>query len=190
MKKALALTLILALLFLVVAGTQVVSPVNANFGNLVETPPPAGTEPPTISIVSPEDKVYTTRELTLAFNVGRAIYKDFMGGMPTVYYKADWMQNGTFVGYGASNYTIKLTDVPDGMHNVTVRVTQPIVYDNGSGAYWFNTENQLTVKFTVAVSVQPVQPSDSFPTAYSMGIVATIVLVLLGLTVYILKRKD
>ena len=153
-KAALALTVILALLMSVAVGTQVVMPANANFGNMVEIPPPSGAEPPTISIFSPEDKVYTARELPLVFNVGEGTYlappEQIISGRPRVYCKADWNQNETFVAYGSGSYSINLTSVPNGVHYVSVRVTQTFLYDNRSGVvYSFNTENQSAVRFTV-----------------------------------------
>ena len=74
------------------------------------------------------------------------------------------------------NGNTTLPELPYGSHNMSLYAT-----DNAG-----NFGASETVLFTVV----PEEPtSEPFPTTYSMGFVAVIVLVLLGAIVYVLKRK-
>ena len=79
-------------------------------------------------------------------------------------YSLDGLSNATING------NVTLSGLSSGSHNVTVYATDALG----------NTGVSETIYFSI---------KEPFPTAYSMGIVAVIVLVLLGATVYVLKRK-
>ena len=113
-----------------------------------------------VSILSPQNKTYDTSDVPLLFKTRESFTQ--------ISYSLDG-QNKVIV---SGNTT--LTDVPIGEHNVTLNVMDE------AG----NTGASETLYFSV------VEVAESFPIAYSMGIVAVIVLVLLGAMVYILKRKD
>lgn len=122
-KKAIALTLMLALLFSAIAGTLFV-----NFGRADpyiysgEGPPPSDASLPKISIFSPENRTYVGNNISLSFNVSVGNW-----WLSRVYYKFDWQQNETCV-YKYYNpepynmmplisefsYQLNLTGVPEG----------------------------------------------------------------------------
>ena len=92
-RKALALTLILVLSFTAVAGTRLFNYATANpyfIGG--QTPPPEGTEPPIISIVSPENNtVSASNSISVVFNV-TGIYM-----LTAIYYEVDWQEGNISV---------------------------------------------------------------------------------------------
>lgn len=148
-KTALVLTFVTSLLFSAVLGTLVTRTVSANFYAKGTTPPPSGTEAPAILVFSPENKSYAAKELPLVFNVSSAtcpLTSSF--SLPEVYYKADWMANESFAGYG-STFNLRLNFLSEGVHVVTVRAEQGCFYDRGDGPYYFRIENQTTIKFMI-----------------------------------------
>src|SRR4030042_1811949 len=99
-KKPLGIFFAFVLLFSVVAATQFINLGKANPYSIAqysgEMNPPSDAEPPTITIVSQENKMYTTSSIALTVNVsaGEAI-RDSFGNKSTawirgVFYKGDW----------------------------------------------------------------------------------------------------
>jgi hypothetical protein len=82
--------------------------------------------PPLISVLSLENKTYTTSEIPLTFTVNRVV--------SLIKYSLDGEENVTIIG----NTT--LTRLPNGQHNITVYAT----------AETGNTETSETVYFTIA----------------------------------------
>jgi hypothetical protein len=117
--------------------------------------------PPSISVLSPQNKTYSASIVPLNLALDSPITQ--------ISYSLDGQENVTITG----NTT--LTVLFNGAHNVTVYAQD----DTG------NIGASETIPFIVADEPE----TEPFPTAYSMGIVAVIVLVLLGATVYVLKRK-
>lgn len=116
--------------------------------------------PPSVQVLSPRIETYNTTSIPLNFVLNESVAQ--------ISYSLDGKENVTVAG----NTTLTMSH--NGAHNVTLYAR-----DN-----YGNIGNSETITFTV----EEPEP-ELFPTAYSMGIVAVIVLVLLGSTVYILKRK-
>jgi len=121
------------------------------------------TVPIVVSIMSPKNnKTYNTNFVPLNFVISEPA--------SLIEYNLDGQANMIING----NTT--LPELPYGSHNMSLYAT-----DNAG-----NFGASETVLFTVV----PEEPtSEPFPTTYSMGFVAVIVLVLLGAIVYVLKRK-
>jgi len=120
--KRKALALILAMLFSVAVGTQLVDLGSANpylrdFVEEREMPAPEGTEPLIISIFSPENyTTFASNNISLIFNVTMPeSIRSYR--FSEIYYKASWQPNKTYVDYGN---TINLTDIPEGSHYLEV----------------------------------------------------------------------
>jgi hypothetical protein len=135
--------------------------------NEVYTPIGYGTIPPVVTVISPRNKTYNTSDVSLTFAVNK----------PTslLEYSLDGLQNVAITG----NTT--LNGLSNGAHNLTVYAT------DAAG----NTAASETITFTITKEAETPQPpsEEPFPTAYSMGIVALMIIALLGSIVYILKRK-
>ena len=116
-RKALALTLILAMLFSAAAGTQLVNLGTANPYLWVkegEVPPPHDAQYPIILILSPKNTSYASNDISFTYNVSLPeIYPQWI----KIYYKASWKPNNTYYDYGS---TINLTDIPEGAHYLEV----------------------------------------------------------------------
>jgi hypothetical protein len=153
-RTALALALILALLFSAVAGRQLFDLGKADpfsyYKDYVEegeVPAPEGTEPITILILSPENyTTYASKNIPLIFNVSlpESIESNWFFHLK-LYYEASWQSNITSIDYHHSN-VINLTDIPEGSHSLevvadakymgnTTRQEFKTVYSNGGGYY-------------------------------------------------------
>ena len=102
MRKAFTAAFILLLLFSVLAGTQLVNLGKANpyhFRLMEEVPPDADTEPPTISILTPENNTtYPSHKLLLSLNVN----VKYSGSAKAlffwkIYCEADWQSGSTLI---------------------------------------------------------------------------------------------
>jgi hypothetical protein len=116
---------------------------------------------PTVSVISPQNRTYSTSEIPLDLTVNQPLNQTT--------YSLDGQANVTITGNAA------LTGLSNGAHNVTVYVQD----------YMGNIGVSETVIFNVTV-----KEPESFPTTYSIGFVAAIALVLLGAAVYVLKHKN
>ena len=117
------------------------------------------TTPPTIAVLSPENKTYTTSRLLLNFTVNEAVSQ--------INYSLDGTENVTTAG------NITLTDLPNGDHNITIYATDE------AG----NVGISETISFSVAVP----EPFPTAPVAAVSG--ASAFIVGAGLLVYFKKRK-
>lgn len=165
-KTALAVTIIIALLLIAIAGTLFVRFGRANPYMRDYVAPDSYTKPPQISIYSPENntvcsKVYLSVNVTLPQSQTTSFA--FLHG---AYYEGDWLQNQTYLysSAGLSDeirsdnppenqyfaYSGPLTGVPDGNHSL-------VMHAKGGGWYppqgmkqsGFFIEGNLTVFFTV-----------------------------------------
>jgi N-acetylneuraminic acid mutarotase len=115
-----------------------------------ETVPP-DTTPPTVSIVSPENKTYTVNNVSLTFTVSEQT--SWIG------YSLDGQDNVTITG------NITLSGLSNGLHNLTV-------YANDAAG---NTGTSETIYFTIAQKIEPPpQSSESFPTTWIVTAIAII----------------
>jgi hypothetical protein len=123
---------VLILLFSAVAGAQsvnlgIANPYIHDWVEEGEVPPPNGTLPPAILILSPENgTAYASNDVTLTFNVSIPESNNASLSISEIYYRASWQQlrntNVDLEALRAYNYgipatfsiTINLTGVPEG----------------------------------------------------------------------------
>jgi len=191
-RKALLLVLILTL-FSIISAIALLT----NEGEADPFPPPT-TE---ITIEKPQNRSYIGNTITLNFSaysisffshlhfyysiddgqkripinnvtiVSDAFYR-FLPTNPGIYYK-------TVTG------NCVLGNLSQGWHNVTVYEISHLNDDPRNEEIVYSASAQ----FEIAVPPEPHQ-LEPFPTTYSMGIVAAMVLTLIGSIVYVLKRKS
>jgi hypothetical protein len=119
-----------------------------------------GTIPPIVSIVSPENKNYTSSNVSLAFTLNKPAA--WMG------YSLDGQENATITG----NTTI--AGLTSGLHNITVYAKDEFK----------NTVSSETITFTI---VKEPEPFPSAIVAAASG--ASVAVISVGLLVYFKKRK-
>lgn len=149
---------ILALLLAVsaVSGAQLVNSVWANpYSHIFpvysgEVAPRSDTQPPKISILSPEhNSTVNTDNISVSFKVEVGESKSAESTMVwNVYYKADWLENNTYVYEyvpATSNYpetktdfsaTMNLTEIPEGRHTIIVYATEKGTYYEPPFSEW------------------------------------------------------
>lgn len=90
---------------------------------LWDAPSGAITQSPTIIILSPQNKTYSTNNITLTVNVGSQFWV-----IDSVYYEADWQEGYHRIFTVQSSYVpslkvsinVNFTGIPNGSHRVTV----------------------------------------------------------------------
>jgi hypothetical protein len=179
-KKTIAATLILAFLFLVVAGVLVVKVSKANPWIIFKpaTPIP-GTIPPIITLFSPQNNTaYASNNVYLSFNVtkpqppipleaGISFVKYTLDDNITGLYFCDHYSSGSPPGIPEFSYSHNLT-IPDGKHTLVVYAAG-VVLPGDMTIFW--VDSNVTVLFSVGPpqsepeslpSPSP-SPSSSFP---------------------------
>jgi hypothetical protein len=190
-KAALALTLISALLFSVVA-VQLFSLVEGNFYPPFEyVEPLPGTVPPKITLSNPKNHTSClVSEVSLIMSVS----------MPETSYPAEFEELGITCfldGYGPATVTRinkTLNDLRGGTHKLEVRAEFVVHPSNSTFFYSTSTSTvYFTINNTLSSSTPTPQPTpepESFPTSLIMASSVTVaVVVALGLLVYRIKRK-
>lgn len=148
-KTALALTIILVLLFSVVAAIQLVNLAKANWMTIPpQIPPPL---PPKISIISPEAKIYQKKEVSLNFTVKVSLQENMKFrawnettqtmtnrtltspqdkvGIPFISYILDGTETilnnvtSSSVGLASWEYSTFLTGLSEGPHTLTINAS-------------------------------------------------------------------
>jgi hypothetical protein len=134
-KKILLTAAFLSLLLMsTVTGTRLVNLGSANpfsqaryeWVPVGEIPPPNGTKPHMIQIVSPENNTAIgAYNFTLAFNVSAPAQNVDIGylSLSKVYYKASWLSGNISVDLKANpgpNFSIHIAGVPNGKNTITV----------------------------------------------------------------------
>ncbi len=161
-RKALVLTVIWALLFSAVAGTQFVNFATANpnpfpFGE--DVLPDESTNPPTIEILS---TVVNGNNVTINFKaeVGKSTTA-FYTSISKVYYTSDWNKNRTYVYqfydpvhdvldvHKRLEYSLCELTVPEGKHTITVYALEEGTYIRRAAMHAFNSTNFSSVNFTI-----------------------------------------
>ena len=155
-RTALALTLILALLVSLLAGTLFVNLGKADpYIYSGEGTPPSDASLPKISIFSPENRTYVGNNIFLSFNVSVGNW-----WLSRIYYKFEWQQNETCV-YKYYNpepynmmplisefsYQLNLTGLSEGKHEVSILVTEWGTYVGGIYSYDFHLSGSSYVTF-------------------------------------------
>jgi hypothetical protein len=121
-------------------------------------------QPPSISIMTPENKTYELQNIPLNFTLSEQVSK--------IAFSLDGQDNITISG----NTT--LTDLSGGFHNITV-----YAWDNAG-----NIGFSKTVVFTIVEKPEP--ELDSFPIVPVATSIATVAIVGIGLLVYFKRRKQ
>jgi len=202
-RKAVALSLVLALLISAVAGTQLINLGKANpWMGTDWVSPKDDTKPPAFTISSPqENRTFNSRTVFLNFNatIGEAKNASCTRLMQ-VYYKTDWQQNETCVydnkvvsipydshAITEFAYNITLTGVPDGKHSITFHAVEWGAYIEGLFVHMFTIDGFSSVNFTVNATTAEAE-AFLFATVATASITA-VVLVVTGLRVYFKKRS-
>ncbi len=172
--KLLTAIIILALLFLAVAGANFVNLGKANpnpfsvWYDYKEGRPEYWAKPPEVSITSPRNNtIYSENSLNLTLSVSvDSIVGDvkFPYFIHEITYKADWLQKNKNV-YGIPSETdafsanIHLTDIPEGEHSIVVSATARGSYKSQTGermdlhpivtVYGFNVSASSAVAFSI-----------------------------------------
>ena len=188
-KKTLAtIAFISALLSSALVGTTRVNLGSANpyirGGN---KPPPEGTQPPTISIFSPNNNtVFASNNITLTFNVTipKGTYTLY-----AVYFEVDWREGNTSVYYSRTApdylYNKNLTGIPEGEHRITIIAAAHGYYIEGITAYTFDINGSSTVYF----SIEEYLIGEHFPAPLELASVVMVAVIVSGLLVNFKKHK-
>ena len=196
-RTALAIALILALSVSLMVGVFVKVVEADPFFIFKNIDPIPGTIPPNITISSPQNNTgYSSDKITVSFNVSKPQLGKFGTSIIDITYTLDNVTVQVFTiwkGESASsssgipefNTTFTLPSLTTGNHSFTVKANG-VVFASGLDIFFMNSSS--TTFFTIAEEPEP-QQSEPFPTAYSMGTVGIIILILLGAIVYILKHK-
>ena len=165
-KTTAVLTISIAVLVAVVLGAQFVNPVWANpYSHIFpaysgEADPPSDTQPPRITILSPErNSTLNTNNLHVSFKVEVGQSQSAESKMiQDVYYKADWLENKTYVyEYSPSSLnhpekktdfstTLNLTGIPEGRHTVIICATENGTYYDPPFSEWPMWSLEFNVK--------------------------------------------
>ena len=166
MKKT-AAALIMALLVTAAAGTLLTRSGKANPYSQAQykgtIAPPSR---PTITISSPENNTsHKTTNLTIILNVtiAKTTVENYDEFISRVYYTADWQQNETYIykyynpdpshilpKISEFSYSLNLTDIPEGKHNLTFHaVERGYYYASFFEYYGFSANVSSQLSFTV-----------------------------------------
>jgi hypothetical protein len=190
-KTALALILTLSLLASLMAGTTLVNMAYANPLPKGNKPPPAGTQPPIISIFSPNNNtVFAGKNVSLAFNAtGTYILTD-------VWFEVDWQEGNTSVYHldvptpdyldpssGVTNfsYNKNLTGIPEGTHTIQVIASAHGYYLEGLTTYSFDINGSSLVYFSIG---------EPFPTTLVIATSVIAAVVCIGSIAYFKRHKS
>jgi hypothetical protein len=198
--KALALVVVLALVFIGMVGIQFVSVGKANpFFWMDEVPPDAYTEPPVVSILSPKNGTTYTGNVSLTFNVTIGESKTASEAVIFyVQYYADWQHNNTDYFYPKDfhpegfptqfSYEMNLTGIPEGNHSIRVYAIERGTYSLTTA---FSTNSSSTVFFSIGTPEPEIQQSEPapFPATWLIAAVATIAVGGAAFTLYYTKNR-
>ena len=207
-RTALKLTLISALLFLVLAGTQIANLAEAN-PSLGKPVPPAyqtpNKDPPIVAIQSPFNTTYFENEVSLNFTVTQPdswLKPDIHCYITNISYQLDGGQVVTLYKQTPSVYylpatkqfSIVLKGVTVGQHILQVNVTaESQYYPHPTYSLLFDQAyHPLDVSQTIAFNVEPSPTTIGIATispAAIIGIGLLVSIIGIGLLVYFKKRK-
>ena len=211
MKRRIA-TFAVVLVILALVGSDGVA--SANPINLGEVPPDSNTYPPSITIISPENKSYNNSSICLNVTVSSG---NTFSIINKVYYKADWLtdlvsifsydERTMFPNIHTYSSALNLTDIPAGNHSITVYAVEIGTY-KGEGIlqyYTFRIQGNASVTFTINTIVNPtptaiqsmptINPGPTLlaelnqPIVYILAIVITLVAVASVFLVFFKRRK-
>lgn len=167
-------------LSIVVSMCLIVSLVRANpyfYGG--EVPPPAGTQPPKVSVTLENNSLFLSSNISFKVTASSSDPINFTDKntfvtdrwfLTDVWYTVDWKAGNNSV-YHLSNYWeentnlfryVNLTNIPEGNHTLKMFVNEEGTYVTAVTKYLFNINNSLLVNFIV----DTVTPTISFPAPY------------------------
>ena len=130
-------------------------------------PPPADVKPPTIVIASPEENAFYSNGsiIILDFNVTGPESPSILTGQITrVRYKGDWMPDAEYA-YDQDrlspeflhflNFTLNITGIPEGRHNIVITAFGSGGYAEGLTWYSFDLNSSSSVNFTIGKEPSP-----------------------------------
>jgi len=123
------------------------------------TPIGYGTVPPKVSVISPENKTYTSSNVSLIFLVNKQT--SWMG------YSLDGQETATVTG------NITIAGLTNGLHNITVYAKDAFE----------NIGTSETIIFSIA------KEPETFPTTWLAAAVVSVAVVSVGILVYFRKRR-
>jgi hypothetical protein len=201
-RKALALSFILIVLLSAVAQKHIFDLVFANpYWHGGFTKPPEDMQEQTITILSPQIKaVYESNNLTLRFNVSlNSTNTWYYIRLDRVYYKASWQNSSVSVYNWSHNvgmnpydddprlteflYEGNLTEIPEGIQNITVTAYTKGGYVVGNVYYRFGTNITSSVIFMINSSPEP------FPTTL-VGTASIVTIVVFAVFLLVRKHKQ
>jgi hypothetical protein len=167
---------VLALSISVLAGTGFVVGVKANFFWWMKgTTPDEYTEPPVISIVSPENNTVFNEDsvfLSFSVDVGKSETADITH-LDLVGYERDWVPDNTTWLLPNKPYPlvheVNLTGIPEGKHTITIQAIEKGVYESGV----FTINSSETVHFTIDTSSETKIPEFPQWTILPLALIAT-----------------
>ena len=156
-KTAIALSLILALLFSVATGAQFVNLAKANPYSITgEVPPDSETFPPAISISTPKNNTaYATNRLPLVFNVTAPQSKTASSNtVQIVTYQADWMDKTVDVFMGGQeqvSLSLQFSNIPEGTHRIIIQALGGGLYVDVEGLSYkeFRISSSSELRFSI-----------------------------------------
>jgi multisubunit Na+/H+ antiporter MnhC subunit len=119
---------------------------------------------PTILIKSPENKTYTVNDVALTFTVNELT--------SWISYSLDGKDNVSIIG------NITLSGLSNGLHNMTVYVTDT------AG----NTGASETIYFTIINETEP-EPSEPFPTILVLGAIVITAVAVASVIIYLIRKR-
>ena len=186
-KTVLAVTITIALLLMVIYGTLFVSFGMANPYIRDYVAPDSNTNPPQISIYSPENNsVCSNVYLSINVSLPKSTTASF-SFLHNVYYEADWLQNRTYLynSKGLSDeirsdnsperqyfsYTGVLNGVPEGSHSLTIYaegggwyppigIKQSGFFIDGNSSFFFTVDNTPPIITHLSVENKTYYTSD------------------------------
>jgi hypothetical protein len=166
-KRKIFLTVFSSLLLLFLIAVHLVNLGQANpyirhWEKAGEIPPPEGTLPPIISVISPQNNTaYTSNNISLTLNVSMPESNSVSLQINELYYAPSWNRgpNAKPVKIPASQGSVNLTDVPEGPRWLEVTaVASAVAYNSGhkiEGIHYttyyvyFTIASSSFVKFTI-----------------------------------------
>jgi hypothetical protein len=155
-KTAIALSLILALLFSVATGAQFVNLAKANPYSITgEVPPDSETFPPAISISTPKNNTaYATNRLPLVFNVTAPQSKTASEtSILRVTYQADWMDKTVNfnIGQQQASLSLQFSNIPEGTHRIIIQAFGGGLYVDVEGLSYkeFRISSSSELRFSI-----------------------------------------
>jgi hypothetical protein len=175
-KTAIALSLILALLFSVATGAQFVNLAKANpyFIN-GGVPPDSETFPPVISISTPKNNtVYSMNRLPLVFNVTAPQSRTASEtSISRVTYQADWMDKTVNfnIGQGQASLSLQFSNIPEGDHRIIIQAFGGGLYVDIKGLSYkeFRINSSSELRFSIDTIPPTITTKETLNTTSEQG---------------------